>query len=411
MVRSTRRLLLLAAVVSSAYAFVVRPWHLRWGATNKEITKPLPGDEILPSPKLQATHAITINAPSDKVWPWLVQIGHGRGGFYSYDWIENLVGLNIHSADKILDEFQHLKVGDTVPLAPSGFGPPVVAIEPGKYLALGGTMEPKPGSYFSSSWGFSLEDLGGNVTRLVERFRLDWSPSLANELFYRSVLEPGSFMMERKMLLGIKKRAESRHPPRRLQVMNASGSSKRSPLTFFVLVFALSIPVWLVIGGRPLPGPINLPVSSLWNTFVPLVAASILVYREEKFAGIKRLLKRAFDYKSIKPKIWYVPIIFLMPLIYLLSYGVMRLIGRPLPAEWQISFLAIPLLFVAFFIGAAGEELGWMGYAIDPMQDRWSALTASLILGLVWAIWHVVPNIQLGRTLTSIAWWSLATVG
>ncbi|MBE0448262.1 MAG: hypothetical protein IBX64_09230 [Actinobacteria bacterium] len=128
-----------------------------------------------------------------------------------------------------------------------------------------------------------------------------------------------------------------------------------------------------------LPLPMTLPVSSLM--FVcPLIAASILVYREEKFGGIKRLLKRVFDYKRIKQKIWYVPIIFLMPLIYLLSYGVMRLMGLPLP-EPHIPSLTIPLLFVVFFIAAVGEELGWMGYAVDPMQDRWSALTTSIILG------------------------------
>ena len=190
--------------------------------------------------------------------------------------------------------------------------------------------------------------------------------------------------------------------------MNTSSSSKRSPLTFFVLVFALAIPFWL-LGGRPLPGPLrNLPVSAL-QTVVPLIAASILVYREEKFSGIRKLLKRVFDYKSIKEKIWYVPIIFLLPLIYLLAYGVMRLIGLPIPEP--LPFLTIPLLFVLFFIGAVGEELGWTGYAIDPMQDRWNALQASILLGLVWAIFHLVPLVQAQRSPAWIAWWVPGVVG
>ncbi len=193
--------------------------------------------------------------------------------------------------------------------------------------------------------------------------------------------------------------------------MNTSASYKRSPLKFFVFVYALTIPFWVLSTMVKVKGlPDNLPVTDIGATFVPLIAASILVYREDKFGGVKRLLKRAFDYKRIKQRIWYVPIIFLPPLLYLLTYGVMRLIGLPLPAEWHIPLL-IPLLFVFFFIGAAGEELGYMGYAIDPMQYRWSALTASLIMGSLWAIWHLPSMVQLGQTPTLIAWGLLGTVG
>ena len=177
--------------------------------------------------------------------------------------------------------------------------------------------------------------------------------------------------------------------------MNTGASSKKSPLKFFILVFALSIPFW-VIGAMAEPPkgfPINLPVSALMLV-CPLIAAVILVYREEKLGGIRRLLQRVFDYKRIKQKIWYVPIIFLMPSICLLSYGVMRLMRLPLPEDPYIPFLAIPIFFVAFFIPAVGEEVGWMGYAVDPMQDRWSALKTSILLGSVWAIWHVIPELQ-----------------
>jgi membrane protease YdiL (CAAX protease family) len=185
--------------------------------------------------------------------------------------------------------------------------------------------------------------------------------------------------------------------------MNASTSMKRSPLKFFVLVFALSLPFWLlgaIAQHFSLGLPFNLPVSAL-QFVCPLIAACILVSREEQPGGVKRLLKRAFDGKRIKHKIWYVPIILLMPLIMVLSYEVMLLLGRPLP-EPHISFL-IPILFVVFFLPAACEEVGWTGYVTDPMQDRWSALTTSILLGAVWAILHVVPDIQAHETWAWIA--------
>ena len=147
----------------------------------------------------------------------------------------------------------------------------------------------------------------------------------------------------------------------------------------------------------------NLPVSAL-QAFCPLIAALILVYREDTLGGVKRLLKRIVDYKKIKPKIWYVPIIFLVPIFYLFSYGVMRLMQLPLPAEPRIPFLLLPMLFVGFFITAAGEEAGWMGYAVDPVQERWSALTTGIVLGSVWGIFHVVPDIQAHHGLAWIAW-------
>lgn len=179
--------------------------------------RPLPGDELVATPKMVDTRAITIHASAAEVWPWVVQIGQGRGGFYSYDWLENLLGLNIHSADRIIPEFQDLKVGDVVPLEPGGTGPPVAAIEPNRVLVLGGRVDSqagkayavsKPDDYFYSTWVFYLDPIDEKTTRLIVRFRLDWKPSLKNTLAYRFVLEPVHFVMERKMLLGIKQRAE-----------------------------------------------------------------------------------------------------------------------------------------------------------------------------------------------------------
>jgi membrane protease YdiL (CAAX protease family) len=143
--------------------------------------------------------------------------------------------------------------------------------------------------------------------------------------------------------------------------------------------------------------------------FCPLMAASILVYRENKAKGVKELLKRSFDYNRIRTKVWYAPIVLLMPGVMVLTYGLMRLRRVPLPTP-QFPVLAAPAIFLAFFITALGEELGWSGYVIDLMQDRRNALQAGILLGLVWAAWHIVPLAQAGRSSAWIAWWCLSTV-
>jgi len=150
-------------------------------------------------------------------------------------------------------------------------------------------------------------------------------------------------------------------------------------------------------------------VTALIVVFCPATAAIILVYRERKTAGARDLLKRSFDYKRIKAKIWYAPILLLMPGVTILSYGWMRWIGVTLPIP-QVPVVGTLVMSLAIFILALGEELGWSGYAIDPMQDRWGALPASILLGLVWALWHIVPLVQVHRSPAWIAWWCLGTV-
>jgi CAAX protease family protein len=180
-------------------------------------------------------------------------------------------------------------------------------------------------------------------------------------------------------------------------------SPNRSPLIFFLLVFALSIPLSLAgaaIGLDLLPG---LPVSSLVVTFCPLIAAVILVHRENGAAGVTGLLKRAFDFERIGAKVWYAPVVLLMPAVMVLEYGLMRWMGSPVPIP-QFPIWAPLALFVACFIAALGEELGWMGYAIDPMQARSNALQAGILLGLAWAAWHIIPVVQVGRSPEWIAW-------
>ncbi len=148
--------------------------------------------------------------------------------------------------------------------------------------------------------------------------------------------------------------------------------------------------------------PINLPLSALM--FVcPITAALMLVRQENKPAGVQAFLKRAFDYKRIQHKIWYAPIFLLMPAVMIVSYGIMRLFGLPLPA-FQMPLGALPIFFLIFLIGGIGEEIGWSGYAIDPLQARWGALNASIMLGAVWASWHIVPFFQAHHTAQWVVW-------
>lgn len=194
----------LGATTTLGYVGLVRPWHMRWGATDDEIQRAMPGDEIVPRPTYNSTRAITIQARPADIWPWLMQLGQGRGGMYSYEWIENaLLRLNMHNADRIIPEFQHLQVGDVVPMAPSGMGPKVRALEPNQSLLL----------VFDNdgwTWAFGLYPIDAQQTRLVVRNRWDTTGNLAMQLF-SVILDPGDFVMEHKMLLGIKQRAERYH--------------------------------------------------------------------------------------------------------------------------------------------------------------------------------------------------------
>ncbi len=184
--------------------------------------------------------------------------------------------------------------------------------------------------------------------------------------------------------------------------------AKRSISRFFLLAFVLILPFWIlgaVKGGDLLPG---LPIAAL-ATFCPMLAALILVYRTDRGPGVIALLKRSFDFDRIERKGWYAPILLIMPLVMLLSFWVLRLSGVPIPAP-QFTALQALALFIVFFVGALGEELGWSGYAIDPMQERWGALKASLLLGAIWAVYHYVALVQEHRAVDWIAWWTVYTV-
>ena len=185
-------------------------------------------------------------------------------------------------------------------------------------------------------------------------------------------------------------------------------SRPRSPLTFFMLVFVLSIPFWWIGGMTDLQLMLGLSVSALM-AFCPMAAALILVHREDKTAGMTNLLKRSFDFKRIKSKRWFALSLLLMPSVSVAMYGLMRWMDLPVPAP-QFSWFAALLMFLAFFVGALGEELGWSGYVLDPLQDRWTAIKASVVLGVVGIVWHLMPLVLLHRSPAWIGWWCVYAV-
>jgi hypothetical protein len=189
-----------------AYTVLARRRQLRWGATDKECEEQLPGDDLIPNADLAATRAITIDASADQAWPWIAQLGQGRGGFYSYDFLENLIGADIHSADRIVPELQDIHVGDEVLLGPK-FGYDVAIAEPGRSLVLrGGFPMENIAPPYDSTWAFVLRDGPDKTTRLLVRERYAYKRPWA-----RLIVEPTeaiSFVMSQKMLRGIKSRAE-----------------------------------------------------------------------------------------------------------------------------------------------------------------------------------------------------------
>ncbi|HEX8865813.1 MAG TPA: SRPBCC family protein [Lentzea sp.] len=189
-----------AAATAASYP-LWREWCLNWGATEEEAQAELPGDALLPRPDLLTTRAITVESPPDRVWPWLVQMGSGRGGAYTYDWIENLFGLNMHSANEILPQFQDLHVGEVLPVGQGGPKLLVEILEPGHAFVL----RSDDGRWV---WAFVLHEVPGG-TRLISRNRIAVpDASLPVRWFNRLVMEPGSLVMEQKMLRGIKQRVE-----------------------------------------------------------------------------------------------------------------------------------------------------------------------------------------------------------
>lgn len=199
---------LVAAVAYGAVRYV-RPWYRYWGATTAERGRSMPFDTRVPGPAT-STRAVTIDAPPGRVWPWIVQMGSApRAGYYSYAWVERLQGMRIEGTERILPAYQSLQVGDALD---SGGRVRVLAVEPGRCLVLGQSPDVSDIQY---TWALALEPLEGGRTRLISRAHVHVDPLAVLRTVpayawpFWALLDPGMFIMERKMLLKIKRLAES----------------------------------------------------------------------------------------------------------------------------------------------------------------------------------------------------------
>jgi hypothetical protein len=186
----------------------LRPWHIRWGATEAEVAGSMPGDEVVPRAQFNATRSVTIEATPTQVWPWIAQLGYRRGGFYTYDQIDN---AGEPSADRIIDEYQDLEVGDEIPMWHESHGLSIAykvdSLKIGEWMLW--VHRPHEDEAPDSTWSWRLDKLPTGGTRLVTRMKQDYrwaTPRLA--LFNLVLMEFGDFAMERRMLKGIKVRAE-----------------------------------------------------------------------------------------------------------------------------------------------------------------------------------------------------------
>jgi hypothetical protein len=192
-----------AGVALAAYARFVRPWHLRWGATDEEVARGMPLDGHVRQPTVVTNRAITIAARPEHVWPWLAQMGEApRGGYYGYAWIERLMGMDVANADEVLPAFQRMAPGDVIDR--TGYMT-VRAVAPGRFLVLG---PPESLSEVASTWALGLYARPDGATRLVSRVRARL-PRGPRGWLWRVLLDPGQFVMERKMLLEIRRRGQA----------------------------------------------------------------------------------------------------------------------------------------------------------------------------------------------------------
>ncbi len=194
---------------------MIRRRYSRWGATNDELRQLLPGDQLVPEPKTKITCALDIEASCEQVWSWLLQLGYRRGGWYSYDLLDN---QGEPSAVKIIPQYQHLHIDDLIVATPSGSISFIVdTIDQHKSLVFRNTTAVKnnqradrrkssSGNHFKASLSFVLSDSDKDYCRLVYRRRVNWNKGIINNLYYRFIMEPVSFIMTRKMLLGIRAR-------------------------------------------------------------------------------------------------------------------------------------------------------------------------------------------------------------
>lgn len=202
---------------AATYWFVVRPWHLRWGATAAEVSQRWPGDELVTRPVTRAVRAVTVAAPPGRVWPWLMQVGRDRGGFYSYTWLENLIGADIRNVYRLIPGLPEREPGDTVWMGPEDrFGGEArmvvakVVHERAMVLVMPSDADRArtEGRAREGVWSFALDPLGPDSTRLVMLSLGAEAPTPSRRIADLFFWEPAHFVMERRMMLTIKRLAE-----------------------------------------------------------------------------------------------------------------------------------------------------------------------------------------------------------
>jgi hypothetical protein len=199
----------LSGVFLIAGCVLLRPifhsWYVKWGTTSTDINRKLPGDEYISCLRGGYTQAIDINASPGAVWPWIVQMGQDKAGFYSYELLENMIGCNIHNAAYIINEYQNIKVGDRLIMHPKAPTVPVIIVKPVESMVYGGKQDENT----ANVWVFNLDEKE-ETTHLITRWSFDYKPGLFNKAIYNWFIEPIAAVMQRKMLLEVKKLVEMR---------------------------------------------------------------------------------------------------------------------------------------------------------------------------------------------------------
>ena len=188
-----------------------------------------------------------------------------------------------------------------------------------------------------------------------------------------------------------------------MQVVISAPKSRRSPWMFFLLMLVLAVPIWVLSRFVGVIGSLKIPVTDLMLGFTPLTAAAILVLRAEGASGLSSFLKGALEYRKLAQTKWFLPALLLAPLIYALTYFSLHLTGDTGTA--MVNWAGVPVLAAIMFVLAIGEEAGWTGYLLDPLQERFGALGASLIIAVPWWLGHIPSIIAIGGTASDIAWW------
>jgi hypothetical protein len=213
-----------AALAAVAYAVLIRPRLLSWGSTDEERTRPMPGDDIEPDAEYVTTRASTIQAPTEAVWPWLIQMGQDRAGFYTHNWVERLLLSGIPDTAEVRPEWQHLEVGDLMrtnrDIGGKPMGWPVVAVDPGRSLVVRSENMP------SGTYSFVIEQLDDDASRLIVRDRAHWKRW--EWPFVTLVYEPLHAYMESGLISGVRRRAEASE---NAGVATSAGSSRRGRKT------------------------------------------------------------------------------------------------------------------------------------------------------------------------------------